>query len=80
MSATTLLCRLLTPRSLDFRNFITPTSLQIQQYRDFWKPTYVPKPGIKGKAWRRIVHFEDEYTVKPLNVTNLAGRDPVTGK
>lgn len=38
-----------------------------------------PKPGF-GKSYRRIVHFPEEYTVKPLDVTNLAGRDPVTGK
>lgn len=33
-----------------------------------------------GKAFRRIVHFPEEYTVKPLEVTNLGGRDPVTGR
>lgn len=38
-----------------------------------------PKPGT-GKAFRRVVHFPDEYTVKPLAVTNLAGRDPLTGR
>lgn len=38
-----------------------------------------PKPGA-GQAFRRIVHYPDEYTVKPLEVTNLAGRDPVTGR
>ncbi|XP_038221883.1 39S ribosomal protein L2, mitochondrial [Zerene cesonia] len=38
-----------------------------------------PKPGF-GKSYRRIVHFPEEYTVKPLDVTNLAGRDPVTGR
>ncbi|XP_050091450.1 39S ribosomal protein L2, mitochondrial [Anopheles aquasalis] len=38
-----------------------------------------PKPGT-GKAYRRIVHYPDEYTVEPLNVTNLAGRDPETGR
>lgn len=43
------------------------------------KPKLVkPKPGF-GKSYRRIVHFPEEYTVKPLEVTNLAGRDPVTG-
>lgn len=26
------------------------------------------------------MHFPEEYTVKPLNVTNLAGRDPVSGR
>ncbi|XP_072938504.1 large ribosomal subunit protein uL2m [Epargyreus clarus] len=44
------------------------------------KPSVVkPKPGF-GKSYRRIVHFPEEYTVKPLEVTNLAGRDPVTGR
>ncbi|CAG4943533.1 unnamed protein product [Parnassius apollo] len=38
-----------------------------------------PKPGF-GKSYRRIIHFPNEYTVKPLDVTNLAGRDPVTGR
>lgn len=39
-----------------------------------------PKPGVKGKSYRRIVHYPKDYTVKPLEVTNLAGRDPVTGR
>ncbi|OWR49954.1 large ribosomal subunit protein uL2m [Danaus plexippus] len=44
------------------------------------KPNIVkPKPGF-GKSYRRIVHFPEEYTVKPLEVTNLAGRDPVSGR
>ncbi|XP_037039153.1 39S ribosomal protein L2, mitochondrial [Bradysia coprophila] len=38
-----------------------------------------PLPG-KGKAFRRIVHYPKEYTVEPLQTTNLAGRDPVTGR
>lgn len=43
------------------------------------KPNVVkPKPGF-GKSYRRIVHYPEEYTVKPLEVTNLAGRDPETG-
>lgn len=28
----------------------------------------------------RMVHYPEEYTIKPLEVTNLAGRDPVTGR
>jgi hypothetical protein len=43
-----------------------------------WKED-VPKPG-NGRQFRRIVHYPEKYTVEPLNVTNLAGRDPVTGK
>uniref|UniRef100_A0A182NDM8 Uncharacterized protein n=1 Tax=Anopheles dirus TaxID=7168 RepID=A0A182NDM8_9DIPT len=38
-----------------------------------------PKPG-GGKSYRRIVHYPEEYTVEPLRVTNLAGRDPETGR
>ncbi|CAG5078251.1 Similar to MRPL2: 39S ribosomal protein L2 [Cotesia congregata] len=55
---------------------------QVQQSRPTTSWTYVekPKPGIKGKSYRRFVHFEDKYTVKPLQVTNLAGRDPITGR
>lgn len=45
-----------------------------------WKLVKVPEPGVDGKSYRRIVHFKDEYTVEPLEVTNLAGRDPVTGE
>ncbi|VVC96979.1 unnamed protein product [Leptidea sinapis] len=44
------------------------------------KPNLVkPKPGF-GKSYRRIVHFPEDYTVKPLEVTNLAGRDPESGR
>lgn len=46
----------------------------------FGKLLTIPKPGVKGKSYRRIVHFPEKYTVKPLDVTNLAGRDPVTGR
>ena len=37
-----------------------------------------PEPGHL-KCYRRIVHYPEKYTVEPLQVTNLAGRDPVTG-
>lgn len=37
------------------------------------------KPPPSGK-FRRKVHYPDEYTVKPLDVTRLGGRDPETGK
>lgn len=37
-----------------------------------------PEPGT-GKSYRRIVHKPIKYTIEPLNVTNLAGRDPVSG-
>lgn len=45
------------------------------------KAKCVEKPRIGvGTAFRRIVHFPEEYTVQPLNVTNLGGRDPKTGR
>ncbi|XP_057664889.1 39S ribosomal protein L2, mitochondrial [Diorhabda carinulata] len=46
-----------------------------------FKAKIVELPQIgHGKCFRRIVHYPEEYTVKPLNVTNLAGRDPKTGR
>lgn len=47
------------------------------QSRTIYKFVEKPKPGL-GKAYRRIIHYPEKYTVKPLEVTNLAGRDPVT--
>lgn len=47
--------------------------------RTLWKYVEKPKPGVNGKSYRRIIHYPEKYTVKPLDVTNLAGRDPVTG-
>lgn len=45
------------------------------------KCKFVEKPQIgHGISFRRIVHFPAEYTVKPLEVTNLGGRDPKTGR
>lgn len=42
---------------------------------------YFNRPVIgHGKSFRRIVHFPENYTVKPLEVTNLGGRDPNTGR
>lgn len=46
--------------------------------RNRWKLVKLPEIG-RGKGFRRIVHYKDEYTVEPLKVTNLAGRDPATG-
>lgn len=43
----------------------------------------IPLPSnVGGKAgkFRRIVHYPEEYTVKPLKITRLGGRDPVSGK
>lgn len=45
------------------------------------KGGFVDKPEIgHGQSFRRIVHFPEEYTVEPLEVTNLGGRDPKTGR
>ncbi|XP_068622445.1 large ribosomal subunit protein uL2m [Battus philenor] len=61
-------------------NSVTRRALYLSYNNYASKPNIVkPKPGL-GISYRRIVHFPEEYTVKPLNVTNLAGRDPVTGR
>lgn len=57
----------------------TPTIINTSITRQIYKYVIKPKPG-RGKAYRRIVHYPEQYTVKPLDVTNLAGRDPVTGR
>lgn len=41
------------------------------------KQPELPEPS---HAFRRRVHFPEEYTVKPLSVTRLGGRDPVSGR
>lgn len=51
----------------------------LQQLRTKTKVVEKPKPGA-GQQFRRIVHFPDEYTVAPLKITHLAGRDPVSGR
>lgn len=79
MAVSAVLRRFLGQTALDLTRFAAPVSCQIQQSRDYWKPINKPKPGVQGKSYRRIVHFKDQYTVEPLEVTNLAGRDPVTG-
>ncbi|XP_034481993.1 39S ribosomal protein L2, mitochondrial [Drosophila innubila] len=54
-------------------------SAALQQLRTKTKYVEKPKPGA-GQQFRRIVHFPDQYTVEPLKITHLAGRDPVTGR
>jgi len=49
------------------------------QVREKCKVVEKPKPGA-GTQFRRIVHFKDEYTVEPLKITHLAGRDPASGR
>ncbi|XP_014240649.1 39S ribosomal protein L2, mitochondrial [Cimex lectularius] len=36
--------------------------------------------GPRAGRFRRNVQYPDEYTIEPLNVTNLGGRDPVSGR
>lgn len=45
-----------------------------------WNMPNLPKPGAGEGQFRRVVHYPDEYTIKPLNNTHLAGRDPVSGR
>lgn len=54
------------------------TALTFLRCAAHWK-IKKPPPGVNGKCFRRIVHYPEKYTVEPLNVTNLGGRDPVTG-
>ncbi|XP_063699537.1 large ribosomal subunit protein uL2m [Culicoides brevitarsis] len=74
--------RLFTNLSLT-RTLVNPSRItsvvNSQQTRFKCKFVEKPQPG-KGQAFRRIVHFPAEYTVEPLKTTNLAGRDPVTGR
>ncbi|XP_034102592.1 large ribosomal subunit protein uL2m [Drosophila nasuta] len=58
---------------------VVAAALQQQQLRTKTKYVEKPKPGA-GQQFRRIVHFPEEYTVQPLKITHLAGRDPVTGR
>lgn len=78
MSTVMFACRVF---GQEISNFVSSTISVFSQVPRRYKYELVkkPKPGV-GKAFRRIVHFEDRYTVKPLNVTNLGGRDPVTGE
>ncbi|KAK2579934.1 hypothetical protein KPH14_007614 [Odynerus spinipes] len=80
MSATTLLRRVVGRQIFDLFANSAPVSCQVQPKRHQWKLVKLPEPGVQGKSYRRIVHFKDEYTIEPLQVTNLAGRDPVTGR
>ncbi|CAK9824539.1 39S ribosomal protein L2, mitochondrial [Anthophora retusa] len=80
MSAMSLLGRCFTRPIVQFCCKVTSVSCQVQPKRDRWNLVKLPKAGVNGKTFRRIVHYKDEYTVEPLQVTNLAGRDPVTGR
>ncbi|XP_076241401.1 mitochondrial ribosomal protein L2 [Calliopsis andreniformis] len=80
MSAISLIRRVFVKQITDICNTNALVSFQVQQTRTQWTLVKLPKPGVDGKSYRRIVHFKDEYTVEPLKVTNLGGRDPVTGR
>ncbi|KAH8296238.1 hypothetical protein KR054_003517 [Drosophila jambulina] len=54
-------------------------AVAMQQWRSKTKVVEKPKPGA-GQQFRRTVHFPEEYTVEPLKITHLAGRDPVSGR
>ncbi|XP_076174649.1 mitochondrial ribosomal protein L2 [Ptiloglossa arizonensis] len=64
----------------EFFSINVPVTCQAQRRTHQWNLKKLPKPGVDGISYRRIVHFKDEYTVEPLKVTNLAGRDPVSGR
>ncbi|XP_011314669.1 39S ribosomal protein L2, mitochondrial [Fopius arisanus] len=82
MAMCTVLRNIFTKNLSDLFLLNSPAICQVQQSRGTksWRLIEKPKPGINGKAYRRFVHFKDEYTVEPLEVTNLAGRDPITGR
>lgn len=66
---------------INFRNAtVLPIASSLTaQLRHKTKDVDKPKPG-DGRQYRRIIHFPKEYTIKPLDTTHLAGRDPVTGR
>ncbi|XP_063989689.1 large ribosomal subunit protein uL2m [Diachasmimorpha longicaudata] len=82
MAACTVLRSIFTKNLSDILLLNSPAVCQVHQTRGTksWRLIEKPKPGINGQAYRRFVHFKDEYTVEPLQVTNLAGRDPITGR
>lgn len=59
---------------------VAPAFLSVAQVRAF-RFVDKPKPG-EGQQFRRVVHFPEDgkYTVKPLDNTHLAGRDPISGR
>ncbi|KZC11149.1 PREDICTED: 39S ribosomal protein L2, mitochondrial [Dufourea novaeangliae] len=79
MSAVSLFRRAFVKQIADFYSANASVSCYVQK-RHQWNLKVIPKPGVQGKSYRRIVHFKDKYTVEPLEVTNLGGRDPETGR
>ncbi|KOC70954.1 39S ribosomal protein L2, mitochondrial [Habropoda laboriosa] len=80
MSAMSLIGRCFAKQIAEVCCKAVSVSCQVQPSRNQWNLVKLPKPGEKGKSFRRIVHYKDEYTVQPLEVTNLGGRDPATGR
>ncbi|CAL7938057.1 unnamed protein product [Xylocopa violacea] len=80
MSTMSLISRVLTKQAVEICCKAVTVPYQVQPVRNKWTLLKLPQPGVQGKSFRRIVHFKDEYTVEPLKVTNLGGRDPVTGR
>jgi len=65
--------QLILPIFVQVRNRMGPP---VKILQGFDQPD-LPKPS--GKFWRKV-HFPDKYTVRPLEVTRLGGRDPETGR
>jgi len=64
-----------------FQRLIIDDLTKLQKIGVRYKTKFVETPITgHGVAFRRKVHFPEEYTVKPLEVTNLGGRDPNTGR
>nr|XP_033340417.1 39S ribosomal protein L2, mitochondrial [Megalopta genalis] len=79
MSAVSLLRRVIVKQIADFSGVNATVSCYVPK-RYKYKLIDLPKPDDPSKSYRRIVHYKDEYTVEPLEVTHLAGRDPNTGR
>ena len=78
-----LLCTAL--RNLSLKNVealskSTLSQLSVVSVRHKCKDVELPSNTGPGSGkFRRIVHYPEEYTVKPLKITNLGGRDPISG-
>ncbi len=62
----------------NFNKNILPASGFSVRFKFNEKNYQVPKPG--SGYFRRVVHYPEKYTLKPIPYTNLGGRDPVTRK
>lgn len=61
---------------------ITQVRFAQKKFPSLYDQLSKPRPvaGTPGVCLKRIVYYEDDYTVKPLKVKGLGGRDPVTGR